>query len=64
MRFFKNSGFMLAGALLVVAIQTCALFHFGFIRKRDPLAGEKAVKAAYWEEVYATIAVNPQDEER
>ena len=53
---------IVAGVFLTLAVETWALFDFGFIRLRDPQAGEKAVAAAYWDEVYTKIAVNPQED--
>jgi len=62
--YARESASMLAGALLLLAVEVWALFDLGFIRLKDPEAAQKAVAAAYWDETYSKIAVNPQPEER
>lgn len=58
----KASIGIVAGVLLTLAVEVWLLVDFGFIRKRDPQADENAVAAAYRDEVYSKIAVNPQDD--
>lgn len=60
--YAKASIGIVAGVLLTLAVETWALFDMGFIRLKDPQAAEKAVAAAYWDEVYTKIAVNPQED--
>ena len=55
---------IVVGVLLLLVVEVWAFVDLGFIRLKDPLAANKAVEAAYWDEVYTTIAVNPQEEER
>lgn len=62
--YARESISMLAGALLLLAVEIWALFDLGFIRLKDPEAAQRAVAAAYWDETYSKIAVNPQPEER
>ena len=58
----KASIGIVSGVLLTLAVELWLLVDFGFIRKRDPQAAEKALAAAYWDEVYSKIAVNPQED--
>ena len=60
--YAKASLGIVAGVLLTLAVEVWALVDMGFIRHRDPQAVEKAVAAAYWDEVYTIIAVNPQED--
>lgn len=53
---------IVAGVAITLAVEVWMLFDFGFIRLRDPLAGEKAVAAAYWDEVYTRAEVCTHDE--
>ena len=62
--YAKASLGIVAGVCLTLAVEVWVLVDMGFIRRRDPQAAEKAVAAAYWDETYSKIAVNPQDEER
>lgn len=60
--YAKASLAIVAGVCLTLAVEVWALVDMGFIRRRDPQAAEKAVAAAYWDEVYTRIAVNPQED--
>jgi hypothetical protein len=60
--FFKAGIGIVAGVALTLAVEVWLLFDLGFIRLRDPLAADKAVAAAYWDETYSKIAVNPQED--
>lgn len=60
--YAKASLGIVAGVCLTLAVEVWALVDMGFIRRRDPQAAEKAVAAAYWDEVYTKIAVNPQED--
>lgn len=60
--YAKASLGIVAGVVLTLAVEVWALVDMGFIRYRDPQAAEKSVAAAYWDETYSKIAVNPQDD--
>ena len=60
--YAKISISMIVGVLLTLAVELWLLVDFGFIRLKDPKAGEKAVEAAYLDECYSMIAVNPQED--
>ena len=60
--YVKASIAMIAGVALTLAVEAWAFVDLGFIRLKDPMAAEKAVAAAYWDEVYTTAAVNPQED--
>ena len=60
--YAKASLGIVAGVCLTLAVEVWALVDMGFIRRRDPQAAEKDVEAAYWDEVYSLIAVNPQED--
>ena len=53
---------IVAGVALTLAVEVWALFDLGFIRLKDPMSAEKAVAAAYWNEVYVRAEVCQQDE--
>lgn len=53
---------IVAGVALALAVEVWALFDLGFIRLKDPMDAEKAVAAAYWNEVYVRAEVCPIDE--
>ena len=60
--YAKASLGIVAGVCLTLAVEVWVLVDMGFIRRRDPQAAEKAVAAAYWDETYSKIAVNPQED--
>ena len=53
---------IVVGVLLLLVVEVWAFVDLGFIRLKDPMAAEKAVAAAYWDECYSKIAVNPQED--
>jgi hypothetical protein len=60
--YAKASLGIVVGVCLTLAVEVWALVDLGFIRRKDQRAAEKAIEAAYWDEVYTKIAVNPQPE--